>query len=255
MPYAQTATGAYLHYLDTGGPPDAPVIVLLHGLLGTPALHFPHVIEWLRPRFRVIGVTLRGYGQSQPKPRSFPPAFYEADALDVLAFLDALSITRCHLLGYSDGGETALVAAGRAPERFLSVATIGATGFLSPTVRQRAQTGMGDGSWITLQERALHGIEDPAAFVQAWKDSFIGMIDAGGDLSLRHAARVTCPVLLLLGDRDALNPPEAAQVYAAQAPNCRVVLVSDCGHPVHDDQWDVFTHQMDALFERAGVPR
>jgi len=252
MPYAETSTGARLHYLDTGGE-DKPVIVLLHGLLGTASLHFPQVIEWLRPRFRVVGITLRGYGQSEPRPRRFAPDFYDGDALDVLAFLDALNIKHCHILGYSDGGETALVAAGRAPEHFLSVSTIGATGFLSPSVRERAQNGMGDGSWMTEQDRAMHGIEDPAAFVKGWKDGFIGMIDSGGDLSLRNAHKVTAPVLMLLGDRDALNPKTAADVYAAKAPNCRVALVADCGHPVHDDQWDTFVHEMDALFVRSGM--
>lgn len=252
MPYAEISTGARLHYLDTGGA-DKPIIVLLHGLLGTASQHFPQVIEWLRPRFRVIGLSLRGYGQSEPKPRIFAPNFYDVDALDVLAFLDALTIQHCHVLGYSDGGETALVAAGRAPERFLSVASIGATGFLSPSVRDRAQNGMGDGSWITLQDRALHGIEDPAAFVKGWKESFIGMIDSGGDLSLRNAHKITAPILMLLGDRDALNPKSAADVYAAKAPNCQVILVENCGHPVHDEQWDIFVKEMDALFLKAGV--
>ncbi|MCU0474675.1 MAG: alpha/beta hydrolase [Anaerolineae bacterium] len=252
MPYADLSTGARLHYLDTGEA-DKPIIVLLHGLLGTASMHFPQVIEWLRPRFRVIGPSLRGYGQSTPKPRTFAPDFYDLDALDVLAFLDALHIDRCHILGYSDGGETALVAAGRAPQRFASVATIGATGFLSPIIRERAQNGMGDGSWITEQERALHGIDDPAAFVQAWKSSFVGMIDAGGDLSLRNADKLTAPTLLLLGDRDGLNPIEAAEVYVAKAANARAVLVPACGHPVHDDQWDVFVREMDAHFVRAGV--
>lgn len=250
MPYVEISTGARLHYLDTGGA-DKPIILLLHGLLGTASQHFPRVIEWLRPRFRVIGLSLRGYGQSEPKPRDFPPNFYDRDALDVLAFIDALALPPCHILGYSDGGETALVAAGRAPDRFLSVATIGATGFLSPTVRERAQNGMGDGSWITPAERALHGIPDSATFVKGWRDSFVGMIDSGGDLSLRNADKITAPMVLLLGDRDALNPVSAAQVYADKARNCRVVLVEDCGHPVHDDQWDIFTREMDALFEQA----
>ncbi len=252
MPYAQTSTGARLHYLDSGGA-DKPIIVLLHGLLGTATQHFPQVIEWLRPRFRVIGLTLRGYGQSEPKPRVFVPDFYDADALDVLAFLDALNIQSCHILGYSDGGETALVAAGRAPERFLSVSTIGATGFLSPSIRERAQNGMGDGSWLTLEDRSLHGIDDPTGFVKGWKDSFVGMIDSGGDLSLRNAQKITAPVLLLLGDRDALNPVAAAEVYVAKAPNARVVLIADCGHAVHDDQPEVFTREMDSLFVRAGA--
>ncbi|MBL8165151.1 MAG: alpha/beta fold hydrolase, partial [Anaerolineae bacterium] len=89
MPFAEIATGARLHYDDAG---QGEPLILLHGLLGTAALHFPQVVDWLRPRYRLVGPTLRGYGDSTPKPRDFPLRFYHRDADDVLAFMDALNI-------------------------------------------------------------------------------------------------------------------------------------------------------------------
>jgi valacyclovir hydrolase len=242
MPFAETSTGARLHYLDTSG--DKPAVLLLHGLIGTPDHDFPRVIEWLKPDYRVVGLTLRGYGQSTPKPRRFVTDFYQRDAEDVLAFMDAIDLQCCHVIGYSDGGETALVAVGMQPDRFLSVTTIGATGFLSPEVRDKVKVYPGD--WIKPEERALHQLPDVRDFTREWETSFLGMIDSGGDLSLRNAHSVTCPILILLGDRDTLNPRSAADVYAAKAPDARVVVVDDCGHPVHDDQWNLFIQEVGA---------
>ncbi|KXK52628.1 MAG: alpha/beta hydrolase [Chloroflexi bacterium] len=236
MPFTLTSTGARLHYLDTGGAGEP--VLLVHGLLGTASQHFGRLIEWLKPQYRVLGLTLRGYGYSEPKPRTFPPNFYEIDGRDIVAFLEAVNPGPVHLIGYSDGGESSLVAAGLAPQQIRSVTTIGATGYLSPLSRDRVRVYPGD--WITPEDVQMHGIADRAAFTKQWEDSFKGMIDAGGDLSLRSAHLVTCPVLMLLGDRDALNPAEAAQVYLDRVPHGRLELIPDCGHGVHVEKWDEF---------------
>ncbi|MEO1646292.1 MAG: alpha/beta fold hydrolase, partial [Chloroflexota bacterium] len=136
MPFAETTTGANIHYLDLNAEADGMPVVLLHGLLGTGATHFENLNDWLIENgYRVIAPSLRGYGESTPKPRDFPYEFYKRDAKDVLAFLEAIDISRCHLLGYSDGGEIAFICAGTEPERFVSVTTIGAVGYMGPDVR------------------------------------------------------------------------------------------------------------------------
>ena len=105
MPFAETSTGARLHYIDTGGR-KTPVLVC-HGLVGTASIDMGTVIDWLKADYRVIGLTFRGYGYSEPKPKTFPPAFYDIDAKDLVAFIDAIGLPKCHLIGYSDGGEAA----------------------------------------------------------------------------------------------------------------------------------------------------
>ncbi|MCB9449824.1 MAG: alpha/beta hydrolase, partial [Anaerolineaceae bacterium] len=89
MPTIDLPTGARLHYEDQGaGDP----VILVHGMLGTPRLHFSRLLDWLTPHFRVVAPTMRGYGESYPKPRDFPVNFYHRDTDDLLAFLDALKI-------------------------------------------------------------------------------------------------------------------------------------------------------------------
>lgn len=238
MPFADLPTGAQLHYDDTGALSPTPPVILVHGLLGTAELHFPQVTAWLAERYRVLGVTLRGYGRSTPKPRDFPTDFYHRDARDVLAFMDALGIAKAHILGYSDGGEVALIAAGTAPERFASVMTIGAVGYFGPAMRPVVQR-MYPGDWITDEEIQIHSIPDRKAFVLGWITAAKAMIDAGGDVSLSLAPKISAPLLLMLGDQDTLNPQEYGQRFVDATPHGQLRMFA-CGHPIHDQAWDEF---------------
>jgi valacyclovir hydrolase len=235
MPHVEISTGANLYYEDRG---QGEPFILVHGLIGSAAEHFPRVMDWLEKDYRVLGLTLRGYGHSTPKPRDFPLRFYHRDAADVLAFMDALGIEKAHILGYSDGGETALIAAGTQPERFKSVMIIGAIGSFGPEMRPLVQRPY-PGDWISDEEVAFHGIANRAQFTQQWVTAMKAYIDAGGDISLSLAPKITAPVLLMLGESDTLNPVAYGEKYIAQTPNGRLEVFK-CGHAVHDEDWDTF---------------
>lgn len=237
MPFAEIRTGARLHYLDTGG--DKTPVILIHGLLGIPEIDFARLIDWLKPDYRVIAPSLRGFGHSTPKPRIFPYDFYQRDAADVVAFMDALEIPRAHLMGYSDGGEVALLAAGTATDRFLTVAVWGSVGYYGPAMRPVIQTYY-PGDWISKRDLEAHHITNPAAFILGWVQAVKRIIDSGGDLSLSLADKITVPLLLMLGEQDRLNPAEYGQRFVDRAPNGRFVVFPGVGHPVHIQGWDEF---------------
>lgn len=250
MPLTALPTGAQLDVLDTapGGATDR-VLVLLHGLLGTAETEFPALIDWLRPNFRVIAPTLRGFGRSLPKPRDFPHDFYQRDADDVLALMDALGIRRAALMGYSDGGEAALMAAVTAPERFERVITWGAVGYFGPEMRPAAQR-LFPGDWISTEKLALHGIERADTFILGWIKAVHRIIDSGGALASARADRLTVPLLMLLGDQDTLNPAAYARPLLDAAPDARLVMLP-CGHAVHNDARAAFRREVGAFL---GLP-
>src|SRR5690606_29952151 len=180
MPFAELSTGARLHYEDVG---EGEPLIAIHGMLGTARLHLGRVIDWLSADFRVIGPTMRGYGESTPKPRDFPLDFYHRDARDVLALMDALGIERAHVLGYSDGGEISLVLAGMQPERFLSATAWGAIGYFGPDIRPVVQR-MYPATWLSQEQMERHGIPNADAFALGWIRAARHIIDSGGDVSL-----------------------------------------------------------------------
>jgi pimeloyl-ACP methyl ester carboxylesterase len=64
---------------------------------------------------------------------------------------------------------------------------------------------------------------------------------AGG---LVAAASVRAPALLLLGGRDIMAPPKAAQAVIGALADVRVITLPDCGHSMTNEQPDAV---LDAL--------
>lgn len=237
MPKIAIDTGATLDYLDSAAG-DKPVIILVHGMLGSARVHFPRIIDWLKDDFRLVGPTLRGYGESDPKPRRFSPHFYHHDADDLLALMDALNIQQAHLLGYSDGGEAGLIAAAKEPQRFQKVVVWGAVGYFGPQMRPVAQR-MFPATWMTEEDKQRNHITNPDAFALSWIQAVHKIIDSGGDVSLSMAHRIKASLLLMLGKEDRLNPIEYGQRYIDHVPDGRLVTF-ECGHAIHDEAWEAF---------------
>jgi valacyclovir hydrolase len=229
--------GATIDYGDTGGD-DKPVIVLIHGWLGTWDHEFGPEIAWLRPHFRVLAPTRRGYGRSGPKPRTYPRDFYRRDAEDIAAWLDVLGVRRAHIAGYSDGGEVAILLPILRPDLVASVAAWGAVGFFPPELRPRVMRNYPP-TWVDDATRALHGAEYIDRMVLGWVNAMKQIIDSGGDVSLNDAHRIACPFLLMLGREDDLNPEHLGRRLAERVPGGRLVMF-DGGHPVHRVQTDAF---------------
>jgi pimeloyl-ACP methyl ester carboxylesterase len=103
-----------LHVLDWGGPPDAPLMVMLHGVGGN-AYSFASLAQKLAAPYRLLGVDQRGGGDSDK-----PASGYTAQdfALDVLAIQDQLGLGQpMVLVGHSRGGWQAAYIAARWPDR------------------------------------------------------------------------------------------------------------------------------------------
>ena len=251
MPFADIVTGARLHY-DKSIPqnPRPTPVIAVHGMLGTAETHLGHVMDWLQGQgYRVIGPTLRGYGESTPKPRDFPLRFYDRDSEDVLALMDTLNIERAHMIGYSDGGEITLMCAGMQPERFASAASWGAVGYFGPDMRPVAQRMIPGSGWMTDGDVARHQLGDKDDFAKQWVRATVHMIDSGGNVSVSLAPNITCPVLVMLGDQDTLNPASYAQVFLDKVKNGKLAMFK-CGHPVHDEQTEAFYEALKSHLEQ-----
>lgn len=102
------------HVLDLPGPtPDAPVVLLMHGIATTGSLTWFTVLADLAEHYRVVTFDQRWHGRGIPSER-----FALDDcADDAAAVLDALGIDRAVVVGYSMGGASAQVLWHRHPER------------------------------------------------------------------------------------------------------------------------------------------
>ncbi len=119
--------GARLSILEAGS--GSPVLAL-HGLGATKGSFLPTVAA-LAGRFRVIAVDLPGFGDSdKPIGAPYDARFFAAAAVDLL---DALELTRVHLVGNSLGGRVALEVGLAHPDR------VGRLALLAPSLAWRRE--------------------------------------------------------------------------------------------------------------------
>lgn len=209
-------------------------LLLIHGFMGTGRTEFPALRDQLARRYQVITPDLRGYGQSQPKPRDYPLDFYQRDAEDLAGLLAALDLSQVIVLGYSDGGEVALWLPILAPQRIAAVVTWGATGHFDASIKP-AVLAMLQPHWRTPALAELHGAEHLTKMVSQWVQGMLGLIDAGGDITYSRAQSIACPCLILLGDRDELNPLDKGRAMAQAIPLGVFQTFWRTGHAVHTE--------------------
>lgn len=116
--FVTVAPGVQVEVLDWGGTGEP--LVLLTGL-GDNAHVYDNFAYQFTDRFRVIGITRRGFGRS-----SQPASGYDLDtrAQDDIAVLDALGIKRANFVGHSIAGTEMFKLGVAYPDRVKKIVTI-----------------------------------------------------------------------------------------------------------------------------------
>jgi pimeloyl-ACP methyl ester carboxylesterase len=237
-------------------------LLLVHGFTGF-RQDFASQLGALAQHGRVVALDLRGHGESG---RTGDPASYSLAQLtaDLLAFLDALGIERCDLLGHSMGGMLALRAALAAPARFASLLLMntapGPLGFidraqlalaaqlareagmagLAKILRERARDDPSRGAsdrrieqewgeerfWAWRTARVV--ATDPAAY------EALGLALAEQEDLTQRLAEIPQPTVVLVGelDQEFRAPSER---LASGIPDAQLVVLPGAGHqPQHE---------------------
>ena len=228
--------------VETSGPPDAPVVVLL-GSLGSTRAMWDLQVPALSERFRVVRCDARGHGRSPA-----PPGPYAVDDLvdDVLAVLDRLEVRRASLVGLSLGAITAARLAVRAPERVDRLALLATSARFGPesgwrdrgaTVRAHGTAAIAQmivGRWITPEgrERDPDLVARCEEMVASTSDeAYAACCDLLADLDLRpDLPRIAAPTLVVGGADDPATPLPHLQALAEGVPGARLLVLPDCAH-------------------------
>ncbi|KAJ9595371.1 hypothetical protein L9F63_013421, partial [Diploptera punctata] len=90
----------------------------------------PQVENLDRSKLTVIAWEPPGYGKSRPPNREFPHDFFHRDADWAFKFMKALSINKFSMLGWSDGGITAMILASKYPENVDKMVVWGSNAYI-----------------------------------------------------------------------------------------------------------------------------
>jgi 3-oxoadipate enol-lactonase len=232
-------------YFEVVGEGQVP-LVLSHGAGGNHASWFQQVAVFASER-PVVVWDHRGYGRSSDRADRCGP---DVAPGDLLAVCDHLGITRADLVGQSMGGYTVVGAALERPSLARSLVLTDTPGGFTLT-SLAGGSGVRRGLLASGDRLGMHPAVDPSFSVTHTAlahlyQSLGRMGTADPDVVLprmravrrtpEDAARLTMPVLCIVGERDPLVPPAAVHELAALLPDARVAEVPGCGHsPYFED--------------------
>jgi len=227
----------------------APSLVLLHEGLGCTAMwhDFPAALAGAT-QHSVVSYDRWGYGRSPKRSTPWQKNYLHVEAQDVLPqVLEELGINNAVLVGHSDGGSIALLAAAACPQKITAIVTEAAHVFVeSITLQGIRQTVRLFGQ--RQLERRLAGYHGDKAFVvfRTWADTWLS--PSFRDWNIEDClGRVQCPALIIQGREDNYGTARQVEsIVAGIGPKAQPMFIPECGHAPHRDAPE---HVRDAIVE------
>ena len=237
------------------GPEGAPWLMLSNSL-ATNLSMWDGQTAVLAERYRVLRYDQRGHGASD-----VPAGDYDFDLLadDAAALMQAHGIEKCHFVGISMGGMTAMGLGLNHPERLLSVAICNSRADTTPEFRDmfdaRIALALAEGMaplvettitrWFTeeLCEAAPAFLDNVREMVLATPpEGYAGCARAVQKVDyMARLSAIDKPVLLIAGAQDMATPAEGMRAMQAAIAGSQYIELSPASHLSNLEQPQAFT--------------
>ncbi|HWI09838.1 MAG TPA: alpha/beta hydrolase [Burkholderiaceae bacterium] len=264
--YVQLPNGLRLHYNCAGG--GSRVVVFLHGSGPGASGHsnFKFNYPWLaRQGWRCIVPDLPGFGlSSKPADRDYVLDFF-VETLH--AFLQAIGVTQCVLVGNSLGGAIAMKYTLDHPDNVSHLIVMGPGGLEERETYFRMegiQRMVSDFAGGALDREGMRGllkllVFDPVHITEELLDERVPVVAMQPKEVLAtmrvpnlsdRLGEIRVPVLGFWGVNDRFCPASGAMKMLEGCPDVEFVLVNRCGHWVMVEHTEMFNQAVLAFLKR-----
>jgi pimeloyl-ACP methyl ester carboxylesterase len=198
-------------YYEIHGSAGIP-LVLVHGGGSTIGTNFGRVLPLFAKTHRVIAVEVQAHGHTRDIDRPFT---FQQDADDIAALLAELRVPKADILGFSNGGTTALQVAIRHPD-VVNRLIIASSNY--------KRDGMPSWFWEAMQKGTFADMPQP--FKDAYlkinpsQEGLLAMYNrdskrmlAFTDIPDQDIRAILAPTLVMDGDRDVVRPEHAVELF------------------------------------------
>jgi pimeloyl-ACP methyl ester carboxylesterase len=243
-----------------------PPLVLLHGAFGFDRRSWRRQLDALSDEYSVVAWDAPGCGRSSDPPLTFRLPDY-ADCLAGL--IEALGLSRPHVLGLSFGGALAIQLFGRHPAvprtLILAGAYAGWAGSLPPdevdrrVSRLAADMQRPPEEWIPSYLPGLLTEAAPPEMIDEVKSLMSrvrpaanrAMLQGMAEADLRDVlSHIDVPTLLLYGDQDVRSPVEVGQSLHEGIPGSSLVILPGVGHFSSVEGAEQFNREVRSFLEK-----
>lgn len=249
------------------GPPNAPVIVFLHGFLGGKSDWDP-TIHALRDTYRCVSVDLPGHGESAGDAGACMMEYVATALIDLVDSLDAASFS---IIGYSMGGRIAqyvasiyamridalvlesslpgLKSEGERAERRAQdecwaqmLEQRGMQAFLDAWYQQPLFASLSARSELIERIKTTRSSNDPSALARALRGFSVGrQAPLWDEWKSNHI-----PTLVVAGELDTKYCAITVEMERACSA-CRIAIIPDAGHNVHEEASNAYNSLIHAF--------
>lgn len=285
--YAKAKNGLINYQL--WGPDDKsrPLVVTVHGLLGSMAAYAGVAQELVKQGFEVLTFDLYGFGLSKSPRKRFNTELYVQQTLELLELVGYPSDYRFFLIGFSMGGLVALDLTRTVPQRIRRLLLVAPAGLIHLSTGQqwgirllnlarvlhipvvtlaaklarcrkvKAEDFAPDGiDPVKCEEAAERNAKmfrsNPEKYAEAWLKSVRDMRLAGNQQLYKAAAECGVEVLFIWGDCDGMVPLEEVQEDLRTIfPQAPVLVVQGAAHSVLNEQSGLIAYHANGWFAQA----
>ncbi len=209
----------YYEIHGNGGIP----LVLLHGGGSTIETTFGNIIPLLATQGMVIAAELQAHGRTGDRNSELT---FEQDADDVAGLLDFLKIEKADIFGFSNGGNTAMQAAIRHPEKvnklIIASAFYQREGFIPGFFGGMEHASL-ENMPVPLKEAYLTVAPDKE-HLQVMHDKDRDRMRRVKDWPDASLQSIRAKTLLMVGDRDVITPEHTVKM-SHLIPNARLMVL------------------------------
>ncbi len=200
------------------------VVLLLHGGLSSSKSMLTNVAPGLASRFSVAAFDRRGHGRTADTNERFS---YIAMAEETIALIRLIG-KPVHLIGFSDGGNTAIAVALKSPDLVKRMVLVGANWNRNGLVpmSQFTPTSVGFPEWAShYGTMSPDGVEHAKIVVAKAEELFA----REPIWTLEQMATIQTPTLIMSGDDDVVRLSHTVQLYEAM-PNAQLCVLPAATH-------------------------
>lgn len=210
-------------------------VIFLHNSFSRGIIAFSAQMMDFQSGFRCIFPDLRGHGRTSAENLDWEmPQMAE----DVVGLMDSLGIEKAHFIGFSLGGDVGFYCAVNYPERVRSLISIGVTADIPDLLLESAKNYEPDALIRNGEEAYIERLK--ANHREAHKGDWRHFIErilynwrTYPVFTDEQLMCISCPCLLIAGEKDPLILEEALRRLKTCIKNIRIERVDGCGHGPH----------------------
>ncbi|XP_022173716.1 valacyclovir hydrolase-like [Myzus persicae] len=199
-----------INYYKVGNGPQK--LLLFPGVLGQISDFTPLTENLDGKKYTIYICDPIGYGSNRPPNRDFSPGFLDRDADYAIALMETLGIDRYSMLGWCNGGCTAMIAATRAADRVDKLVVWSCNAYVTGKDLDFYETTRNVSDWPAgrrLPQFGFYGEKYVSDTWSGWIDAFRKILDEhDGDVCRSALAKIDAPTLIMHGAKDEFVPLE-----------------------------------------------